>query len=435
VRPATEVRLTTWDKSDLERRLCRVLDVADECVERLASRGYSDSKEPANNLRPEKLISETAVLLYAASTSIADRGPEVAAKIDCVARKLIPFARSERMLIGVCLEPSLALDFSEAHICLNKLGYTDSGFDELLRQSRNSQAAPGRERVPHRVLQQSWICDVWAESTSTPGNRVPSFAVKSVLSNPIDLLRGARSDIYAFTHALMYLRGFNVSPRRLPRPRHVILEEAEVALAWCLDEQDYDLGGEVLLAWPLTGRSWSAAATFGFSVLAHVEDKNGILPASSTRSDRMSELGGDYRANYFMATAYHTAYVMGLLCGVALQSDRTPPAKIPTQGAGNDRTKEILRILDADEKLPHWRDELESLSHAEREALAGFLFNIALCRKIRRGEFGEAHDLLRLGYALGLADTPAGSQTAELLARLATFAEITGGRGSASGEN
>jgi hypothetical protein len=258
---------------------------------------------------------------------------------------------------------------------------------------------------------------------------------KSVMSYPIDLLRGTRSDIYAFTHALMYWSGFNVSPRRLPRPRRTILEEAEVALAWCLDEQDYDLGGEVLLAWPLTGRSWSAAATFGFSVLAHVEDESGILPAPSTRSDRMSELGGDCRSNYFLATAYHTAYVMGLLCAVALQSERTPPAKIPTQGEGNDRAKKILQILDADEQFPHWRDKLDSLSHAEREELAGFLLSIALCRKIRRGEFAEAHDLLRLGYDLGLADTPAGSQTAELLGRLATFAKITGGRGLASAPN
>jgi hypothetical protein len=33
-----------------------------------------------------------------------------------------------------------------------------------------------------------------------------------------------------------------------------------------------DLSGEILLSWPLTGRSWSAAAAFAFHVLADVED-------------------------------------------------------------------------------------------------------------------------------------------------------------------
>jgi len=73
----------------------------------------------------------------------------------------------------------------------------------------------------------------------------------------MDLLNGSRDDVYAFTHALMYVTDFNIRPRRLPRRRAAILAEAEAALARCLDEQDYDLGGEVLLAWPLTGRSWS----------------------------------------------------------------------------------------------------------------------------------------------------------------------------------
>jgi hypothetical protein len=80
----------------------------------------------------------------------------------------------------------------------------------------------------------------------------------------MDLLSGSREDIYAFTHALMYVTGFNISPWRLPRARAVILEEAEAALGRCLDEQDYDLGGELLLAWPLTRATCSAAAAFGF---------------------------------------------------------------------------------------------------------------------------------------------------------------------------
>jgi hypothetical protein len=57
----------------------------------------------------------------------------------------------------------------------------------------------------------------------------------------MDLLNGSREDIYVFPHALMYVTGFNVCPSRLPRPKTMILADAEAALARCLDEQDYDL--------------------------------------------------------------------------------------------------------------------------------------------------------------------------------------------------
>jgi hypothetical protein len=413
-----------WQAGDLARRLCHALDIARQTVERLAEHGYKDAEEPAINVRPEKIIGETAILLYAASA--AGHHADVRAATDQVARLLVPYARSARMLLGVCLEPSLALDFAEAHICLSRLGFEDAGFDELLRQSRSAQAVSGRERVPHRVLEQRWIEDIWTEMTLGRRDR-PSRVLESVLNRPIDLLGGSREDIYAFTHALMYVRDFNISPRRLPRSRSLMLAEAEAALARCLDEDDFDLGGEVLMAWPLTGTSWSAAAAFGFRVLAHVEDKNGHLPAPSTQQQRLDKLEGDARADYWLATAYHTVYVMGLLCAAALHPERAPPARIPARSAPpGEAVATILSFIDGDDRFPQWRHEFDQLSPREREALAGFLLNIALYRKVRRREFGAVLELLGAGYALGLADTPAASQSAEMLERLAIFERITG---------
>jgi hypothetical protein len=420
---AGEPSRARWDVADLKRRLCFALGIAKQAVERLGKDGYKDSEQPANNVRPEKVICETAILLYAASA--ASHHADISAAIETVARLLIPHARSTRMLLGVCLEPSLALDFAEAHICLSRLGYQDPGFDELLRQSRNAQAGFARERVPHRVLEQRWIDGIWMEAMSGRRDQA-SPALMSVLNQPIDLLGGGRDDIYAFTHALMYFRDFNIRPRRLPRARSVILAEAEAALARCLDEDDYDLGGEVLMAWPLTGASWNAAAAFGFRVLARVEDDNGHLPAPSTQPQRLDGLDGEARNDYWLATAYHTVFVMGLLCAAALHPGRAPPLRIPRAAAHPGAADTILQFLDSDGRSPQWRHAIDEIAAAERDALAGFLLNIALYRKVRRREFGAALELLRIGYGSGLADTPASSQCAELLERLAVFERLTG---------
>ncbi|HEX3470166.1 MAG TPA: hypothetical protein VHT28_03185, partial [Silvibacterium sp.] len=87
--------------------------------------------------------------------------------------------------------------------------------------------------------------------------------------------------------------------------------------------------------------------------------------------------------------------------------------------------KLILRLLDGDGKRPHWRDKFNQLSGPEAEALAGFLLNVALRRRVATRNFGGLHDLLKLAYDLDLANTPAASQAAELLERLATYAKIT----------
>jgi hypothetical protein len=338
------------------------------------------------------------------------------------------------MLLGLCLEPALAWDYAQAHVCLGSIGFPDPGVDELVRQCANSQAKAGRERTPNRQLEQQWVMKTWKRSKVR--ERGPAaLAPSSVLNYPMDLIGGSREDIYAFTHALMYLSNFNLYPRKLPRRRGVILAEAEAALARCLDDQDYDLGGEVLLAWPLTGKSWSAGAAFGFRVLARVEDEAGFLPAPSTRLSRLNTMQSDERANYLLATAYHTAYVMGLLCAAALHARTAPPAKIPMGTAESGSAQQILQIIDADARSAHWRDELNRLTEPERDAMAGLLLNIALRRRISRHEFGAVHELLKKGYSLGLANMPALSQAAEMLERLATFATIkrvrseTGGLG------
>jgi hypothetical protein len=242
----------------------------------------------------------------------------------------------------------------------------------------------------------------------------------------MDLTNGTRDDIYAFTHALIYVSDFRLQPAPLPRPRPVILAEAEAVLARCLDEQDYDLSGEILLSWPLTGKTWSAAAAFAFRVLAHVEDEAAFLPTPSTRISELKALEGIQRTQYLLATAYHTAYVMGLVCAASLRPGYAPPATIQSDDVVPGAAKRFIHLLDADGLSPHWRNEFEQLAEAEADALAKFLINVALRRRVARRDLGGLREILILAYALNLANIPAASQAAEMLDRFSTFARISG---------
>jgi hypothetical protein len=408
------------ERSDLVRRLCHALDISLRVVRRLAANGYTDRADPAASVRPEKAITETAFLLLAAAECAE---PEVARRVQAVAESLLPYARSDRMRMGVCLEPALALDYAEAHACLTRLGYRDHRFDSLIDEALRSQARGGRERAPHRELEQWWIGELLGKSDHRRTSKHRSVLGRSALGQPLDLLNASREDIYAFTHTLMYALDSHTSRCRLPRSCSELLVETEVLLARCLDEEDYDLGGELLLAWPLTRAAWTVPAVFAWNVLARVEDEAGFLPSPGTRLKRLGDLKGAERTDYLLATAYHTVYVMGLLCAACLQPGRIPPARLPISRTKRSTSSHILSWLDRDSRKPHWRGELDKLSVLERDALGGFLLNIALRRCVAARDFGSLHELLAWACEAGLANAPGASQAAEMLQRLSILNE------------
>ena len=409
-----------WDRTDLLRRLCGALDIAERVVVCLADDGYADEVDPSLNLRPEKVISETAVLLLAASTV---NEQQVLQRVDNLARLLIPHARGPRIRMGLCYKPALALDYAQAHGCLRRIGYPDPGFDALLRATMQSQAFAVRERTPYRALEQHWVSELCGIEVP-PSTSNAAMASMSALGRPLDLLGSSREDLYAFTHALMYLTDSHLSRKRLPRRRTDVLLEAEAALTSCLDDQDYDLAGEVLLAWPLIGARWSAVATFGFQTLAFVEDEAGFLPSAGTKLKHLDKLHGKQRSNCLLASAYHTIYVMGLLCAASLAPGRSPPRRLRGQSTLSSKAVDefyaSLNSLGGNQ--PHWSLAYTRLALPERCTLAGFLFSVALIRAVRAHDLAKVHELLHRAAAAKLANGPLWSQGAELLERAVAHA-------------
>jgi Domain of unknown function (DUF6895) len=408
-----KVPLRPLDEADLEARLCRALDISKRAVQFFAVDGYIDSERPENSFRSEKPVAETAMLLYAASGG--SPRPRIAARIDEIARLLAPFARSEQTLLNIALHPALALDFAIPHILLSKLGYRDPGIDDFIRSCRASMARDGRERPPFGSLEKRWIESLYIGGV--PGREWRSDLISSVLNRPLDLLGGLREDAYAFTHLLMYCTDFGFRSPYLPRARSIILAAATSLLAKCLDEEDYDLAGEVIMAWPLTRAPWSPSAVFGLHVLARVEDEVGILPGGTTRAARLNKLKGKERTRYAVATAYHTAYVMGMLCAVSLRSRRAPSRKIARRSFDKSFVDHLVSLLERDQG--HWQPALLDLSQSERNALGPLLLDIAIVQKCRKRDFQAVKELLVMASRYEVACSLLCAQAAELLERLA----------------
>jgi hypothetical protein len=100
--------LSTWNEADLEARLCRALDVARKTLNYFAIDGYSDKESPVYSFGPEKPVTETAMLIYAASAS--GNRPNVASRVDELARLLAPMPAP-----NVCLSISPSIQRSRSN--------------------------------------------------------------------------------------------------------------------------------------------------------------------------------------------------------------------------------------------------------------------------------------------------------------------------------
>ncbi len=381
--------------------------------------GHTDPGDPSHKVRPEKVVGETGLLLLAAARAASAN--EIRERIEFVARLVIPLARAEHVRARVCLEPSLALEHSLGHICLSRLGFPDSGLDQLLRESLQADCADGGERMPHRQLEQEWLIRVWGEARrGAPVD--PRLPGRSALGRPADLLSPRKDQVYALTHALMYLTDLGSRRVRLPRSQATIAAEADAALASSLDEPDYDLGGEILLTWPYLHRRWSASAIVAFAILASVEDRLGFLPAPNVSHDRLRTLSGRERARYVVASSYHTAFVMGLLCAGVLRDGRRPPLAAPVRARERGAAAKLIELIGPVEPKADWNNHLQAQRPEDRDFAAPLLLNICLRRAAVRRDLGVIRSALMIGERHGLLDAPAPRQAAELLRRSALYA-------------
>jgi hypothetical protein len=404
----------------LVRRVVNALDVASQTVGSIAKIDFpnAESATPTKSddwLPGEKVVAETAMLLLCVEP-IQNLDKRIKELFDVVAALLIPHARSENVLAAICLDPGQARDHAVAHILLSHLGYPDRDVDDLLSESLAASTDFGPERLPHRRLEQEWLARI-RNAGEVPRRRDLRLLADSMLGRPMDALGSTRFDIYAFAHAVMYATDLGGRRIALPRPSAAIVADADAALAYSLDSNDFDLAAEMTLTWPMLGLAWSPAATFGFQLLASIEDNVGFLPGAAFDFARYQALTGDARSRFAVVTSYHPAYIMGFLCAIALRNGCVPPVAVPSARRSRGAGAAILRLFNTDSPMPCWRAPFGALAPRQQDSVAPLVL-VALLRRARtKGDLGLVREALEVALAHDLIDGPAPAQAAAFLRR------------------
>ena len=415
--------VAVWPADDLERRVIAALDFALLAVQDFGETGYADAVRPALGFGPEKVVAEATMLAYAAAG--ASDSALVRARVDQLAARVAPLVRSRAAAADLALNPDRAFKRIVPHVLLTALGHPDPRFDAFAATQAARALAHASDEPATVLAERRWIMGVWGQKdAATPGIRPGT-----VLDRPFDLLVSSREDPYGLTHLLFYVTDFGRAPGvALGRPRAELLADVEALLIRYLDHEDYDLAGELLMAWPQLGAPWSPAAAFAFRVLADVEDAAGVLPCGNVDPERLATLKGVERTRYARAASYHTAFVMGFLCATILRSGVPLPLAGP---AGADLESpdawRAFRAMVADDR-GHWQPVFERCEPAERRALAPMLCELALAQALRRRDYRALHEVLVEARRLGMPSRPLPRAAADLLNALGEAMELAEAR-------
>jgi hypothetical protein len=329
---------------------------------------------------------------------------------------LAPLARHDDVIAGICLDPAHARDHAIGHIILSRLGYPDPTVDALLSRSLAMGPNFGPERLPHRLLEQSWLARLWAV-VEPPTRRDCDLVADSMLGRPMDALGSTRLDISALTHAVMYASDLGRRDIVGLRSPASIVADADAALAYSLDANDFDLTAEVLMMGPMLGLAWSPAATFAFSILADLQDALGFLPGLVSGETRYQPSTQGDPSRIALATSCHTTYAMGFLCAAALTPGREPPGAVRPARHSRGATAALLALIGGEGPAPCWVTPLKALAADQQDAVAQLLLGIVLRRARARGNVKLVRQALEVALAFDLIDGPAPSQAAALLRR------------------
>lgn len=371
-------------------------------------------------LEPEKFICEVGLFLYSCHP-MAARRIEVQEALLTAGAALAEHARSDMLLAKIILDSSLISELAMAHVCLTAIGIPDPIFESVLVDLAADEQAP-REQAPWKDLESAWFSKIapWA----SPPRYLQSSANKTVLAAGINPLVSSRSDLYGLTHALMYATDFG--KQRLEfmlRPHEAILAEIESAIARLLDDDDFDLTAELLLAWPYLRVQPSPIAKFAFDVLAETTRKVGFLPSHTLSAASLADLDPSGRRLRIYAESYHTSLVMGLLAaawpGNEALADTPSPALLPVAGSADA----LLGLLHPKNPTPLWMGRFSELNRYGRDTLAAMIADIALSRALLCAfDIDSARSILSLCLDRHVTSVSIDS-TASLLRRFAVAAK------------
>ncbi len=355
------------DETDLLRRLIGVLSFAADALTKLDRYAAQWEEEKGAFLRRQDKVAAEAILLAYLASRVPREDERLRGVVETLSDRAwvhIATGRNEALLRRF---PQTATTLGVGYVLLSALGRGQPLIESLLRRAIVGGFATLSERGPFRLMDTRWTYGLLDERLVRPVDELLPFSTLAASPHPIDTMN---EDDYALTHALFYVTDFG----RRPPPDGLPVGGDELLapfLAWNAVREDLDLLGEFLIAALALGRTHSPAFRFAWQLFFRAWDETGLVGPEYS-PEQLARLVDEAAAAYAFRENYHTVFVGGILCAVALTAPPRPPAERPARSttggtladrcsAAAARARGALGLAEADDgsPLPRSDDRLE----------------------------------------------------------------------------
>jgi hypothetical protein len=223
-------------------------------------------------------------------------------------QRLLTFCDLDRAKSIVCRYPQSALAFGTIALAMQSIGGGRDKFVAMITAATLSPFYFSIERPPFRELEAHWLRARLTDDYSAL-DAVPKTGLLFRQTHPAFV---RREDLYAKTHAAMYLTDFGHKVLHGPFDMEMLCQGLDHDLAWALAMADWDLLGELLMGARYCLDRLTPWHVSCEEAIDGVFERFGFLPAPTFDAPYAASLAEADRARYCRFHAYHTTIVYGL---------------------------------------------------------------------------------------------------------------------------
>ena len=294
-------------------RLESVLSWSADVVESAGNEEWPPSESgPIGSI--SKMVSEAALLAVLSSRVLGKNALSVTRLVRAIEGRQDVL---DHLYDHLKLRPYLWTSLGLAWVVLDHFDAADPRRRAAIRQLWSPTTPQPIERETFRILDQAWVRSL-ALGTRDPQLDSADLIGATALGNLGGGLAMGRDDLYGVTHAAMYATDFGSRPLCVSDADWV----APLAFAKLL-VCDFDLAIELLMTDLMLGPPSSRAAlTVGIAAISEIYGLLGFIPSPTFR---VAEFDAHRKPDgYVRANTYHTTFVYGMLCAVAMATAEQP---------------------------------------------------------------------------------------------------------------
>jgi hypothetical protein len=270
--------------------------------------------EGDNILRLQDKVAAEAILLAYLASRVPARDPRLQDAIELLADRAAVHIATDRNEALLRRFPQTAATLGVGYVILARLGRGRLAIERILRQALGRGFASLSERSTFRLMDTRWTYGLLDPSLVRPVDELLPLSTFGASPHPIYTMS---EDNYALTHAIYYLTDFG--SRQASEVAHFGDDRLlDPFLAWTATRLDLDLLAEYLSAALSLRRTLSPSFRFAWQVLFDAWADVGELVGPAFSAARFAELSGEEADAYAFSENYHTQFVGGILCAVAL---------------------------------------------------------------------------------------------------------------------